>query len=99
MQSYRVPLLLTLLLTLSIVTAAFAEPSQGPRAALKAQVMAFTLGDTLYVEQRHAASCEGSTSDAGDALFHAPAVGCVAPSSPVVAEYAFPTEVLVVDGL
>ena len=90
------PLLLTLLFTLSIATTGFAESIDGPAAPQKVENISYVLMDPLYINVPNAPACDAST-DAASQLATSMTEGCVAEAPEVVAEYAFPTEVLVVD--
>ena len=96
MQSTLSLLFFSLLLTISIATTGFAGSIDGPAAPQKVENISYILMDTLYINVPNAPACDTST-DAASQLATSVTEGCVAEAPEVVAEYAFSTEVLVVD--
>ena len=91
------PYLLTLLLLLSVVTTGLSQANQGSQAQLTPQVMSFVVSDTIYLDTPDAPGCDAAQDDAASALSPSERSACVHNAPSQVVEYAFQTDVLVVD--
>ena len=90
MQSHLITIGLALTISISTATTGFAEPPHDVDAAPAAEVMSFSMGDTIYIDQGHSASC---AAPAEDGLL----AGSIAGLATVVTEYEFPVDELVLD--